>query len=47
MAYKVIKHRNRTNKDIIEINNIEDQKGIEHYKSLWCLNSPQKNTDEK
>ena len=47
MAYKVIKHRNRTNKDIIEINNIEDQKGIEHYKSLWCLNSPQNNTDEK
>jgi len=46
MAYKVLKHLNRTNKDNIEINNIEDQKGIEHYKSLWCSNFPHKNTDE-
>ena len=46
MAYKVLKHLNRTNKDNIEINNIEDQKGIEHYKNLWCSNSPQNNTDE-
>jgi hypothetical protein len=30
----------------IEINNIEDQKWIEHYKSLWCSNSPQNNNDE-
>jgi len=46
MAYKVLKHLNGTNKDTIEINNIEDQKWIEHYKSLWCLNSPQNNNDE-
>jgi len=29
MAYKVLKHLNRTNKDTIEINNIEDQKWID------------------
>jgi hypothetical protein len=46
MAYKVLKHLNRTNKDTIEINNTEDQKWIEHYKSLWCSNSPQNNNDE-
>ena len=46
MAYKVIKHLNRTNKDTIEINNIEDQKWVEHYKSLWCSNFPQNNNDE-
>ena len=28
MAYKVLKHLNRTNKDTTEINNIEDQKWI-------------------
>ena len=33
MAYKVLKHLNRTNKDSIEINNIEVQKWIEHYRS--------------
>jgi len=33
MAYEVLKHLNRTNKDTIEINNTEDQKWIEHYKS--------------
>jgi len=46
MAYKVLKHFNRTNKDTIEINNIEDlKKWIKHYKNLWCTNSPQ-NDDE-
>jgi hypothetical protein len=44
MAYKVLKHLNRTNKDKIEIN-IEDQKWIKYYKNLWCTNSPQ-NDDE-
>jgi hypothetical protein len=43
VAYKVLKHLNRTNKDTIEINNIEDQKWIKHYKNLWCSNSPQNN----
>jgi len=33
MAYRILKHLNRTN-DTIEINNIEDQKQIEYYKSL-------------
>jgi hypothetical protein len=46
VAYEVLKHRNRPNKDAIEINNIEDQKWIEHYKSLWCLNSLKSNIDE-
>src|SRR5215468_5463119 len=46
MAYKVLKHLNRTNKDIIEINNIEDQKWINHYKDLWCTNSLQNDNDE-
>jgi len=46
MAYKVLKHLNRTNKDTIEINNIEDQKQINHYKNLWCTNSPQNDNDE-
>jgi hypothetical protein len=46
MAYKVLKHLNRTNKDTTEINNIEDQKWIEHYKSSWCSNYPQNNNDE-
>jgi hypothetical protein len=32
MAYKVLKHLNRTNKDTMKINNIEDQKWINHYK---------------
>ena len=41
MAYKVLKHLNWTNKDTIEINNIEDQNWIKHYKNLWCTNSPQ------
>ena len=41
MAYNALKHLNRTNENTIEINNIEDQKWIEHYKSLWCSNSPQ------
>jgi hypothetical protein len=47
MAYKVLKHLNRTNKDTIEINNIEDQKWIKHYKNLWYTNSPQSNNDEQ
>ena len=42
MVYKVLKRLNRTNKDTIEINNIEDKKLIEHCKSLWCWNSPKK-----
>jgi len=46
MAYKVLKHLNRINKDNIEINKVEDQKWIEHYRSLWCSNSPQNNSDE-
>ena len=46
MAYMVLTHLNQTNKDTIEINNIDDQKWIEHYKSLWRSNSPQKNNDE-
>jgi hypothetical protein len=45
MAYKVLKHHKRTNKDTIEINNIEDKNWIKHYKNLWCTNSPQ-NDDE-
>ena len=45
MAYKVLKHLNRTNKDTIENNNIEDQKWIKHYKNWWCTNSSQ-NDDE-
>jgi Glu-tRNA(Gln) amidotransferase subunit E-like FAD-binding protein len=46
MAYKVLKHLNRTNKDTIETSNLEDQKCIEHYKRLWRSNSPQYNNDE-
>ena len=34
MAYKVLKHRNRTNKVTIEITNIEDQKWINHFYGL-------------
>jgi len=34
MAYIVLKHLNRTKKDTIEINNIEDQKWINHHKNL-------------
>ena len=46
MAYKVLKHLNRTNKDTIEINNTEDQKWTKHYKNLRCMNSPQNGNDE-
>ena len=45
MAYRVLKHLNQTNKDTIEINNIEDQKWIQHYKNLWCTNSPKNDND--
>jgi len=45
MAYKVLKHFSRTNKDTIEINNTEDQKWITQYKNLWCTNSPQNDDD--
>ena len=45
MAYKVLKHFNQTYKDTTEINN-KDKKWTEHYKSLWCSNSPQNNNDE-
>jgi hypothetical protein len=34
MAYKVLKKLIRTNKDTIEINNIEDKKWVQHYKKL-------------
>jgi hypothetical protein len=30
MAYKVLKHLNWTNRDKMEINNIEDEKWINH-----------------
>ena len=43
---KVLKHLIRTNKDTIEINNIEDQKWINHYKKLWCTNSSHNDNDE-
>jgi hypothetical protein len=46
MAYKVLKHLNRTNKDTVEIINTENQKWIEHYKSLWCSKSPQNKNNE-
>jgi len=46
MGYKVLKHLNRTNKDSIEINNIEVQKWISHYRNLWCTNSPHNDNDE-
>jgi len=46
MTYKVLKHLNRINKDNIEINKIEDQIWINHYKNLWCTNSPQNDNDE-
>jgi len=41
MAYKVLKHLNGINKDIIQINNREDKKLTEYYKSLCCSDSPQ------
>ena len=41
----MLKHLNQTNKDTIEINNIEDQKWIQHYKNLWCTNSPKNDND--
>jgi len=46
MDYKVLKHLNRTNKDTIEISNLDDKKCIEHYKRLWLSNSPQNDNDE-
>jgi len=46
MAYNILKHLNRTNKDTIEISNIEDQKWINNYKNLWCTNSPHNVNDE-
>jgi hypothetical protein len=46
MAYKVLKLLKRTNKDNIEINNIEDQKWINHYNNLWCTISPHNDNDE-
>ena len=45
MAYRVLKHRSQTNKDTIAINNIEDKKWIQHYKNMWCTNSPENNND--
>jgi len=46
MAYKELKHLNRSNKDTIEINNLEDQKWINHYTNLWCTNSLHNDNDE-
>ena len=46
MAYKVLTHLNRTNKDTITVNNLEDQKCVEHYKSLWCTNSSPNDNDD-
>jgi hypothetical protein len=46
MAYKVLKHPNWSNKDNMEINNIEDKKWINHYKNLWYMNSLQNDNDE-
>jgi len=46
MAYKVLKHLNQTNKDTIEINNIENQKWINHFKNLLYTNSPHNDNDE-
>jgi hypothetical protein len=46
VAYKVLKHLSRANRDTIEINTIEDKKWVDLYKSLWCSNSPQNNEDE-
>jgi hypothetical protein len=34
-AYKVIKHLNKSEKDIVWINEKEENKWIEHYKELW------------
>ena len=45
MTYKVLKHLNQTNKDMIEINNIQDRKWTQHYKNLWCTNSPKNDKD--
>jgi len=47
MAYEVLKHVNQTNRDTVEINNIEDQIWIKHYKNLWYKNSPQNDSDEQ
>jgi len=46
MAYKVLKKLIWTNKDTVEINNIEDQKWLQHYKKIWSTNSPQNDNDE-
>jgi hypothetical protein len=45
VACKVLKHLNRTDRDTIEINTIEDQKWMEHCKDLWCSTSLQNNND--
>jgi hypothetical protein len=34
-AYKVIKHLNKSEKDTVRINVIEENKWIKHYKELW------------
>jgi hypothetical protein len=46
MASKVLKHLNQTNKNTVEINDLEDQKLIELYKSLWYSNFTENNNDE-
>jgi len=43
MAYKVLKHLNRTNEDTIEINNIEDQIWINTIK-IYSIRIPHKTT---
>ena len=42
MAYKVLKKLIWTNKDTVEINNIEDQKWIQHYKKNMVYEFPAK-----
>jgi hypothetical protein len=34
-AYKVIKHLNKSEKDTVRINVIEENKWIDHYNGLW------------
>jgi hypothetical protein len=46
IAYEVLKHLYGTGRDTIEINTVEDQKRIEHYKNLWFSTSPQNNNDK-
>jgi hypothetical protein len=40
-----ITHLNRTERDPIQINLTEDCKWIDHYKTLWCSNTLQNNSE--